>query len=113
MRWGGIFDVDQKKVEYEEESLRTQAPDFWEDRERAEAQMKKVKEIKKWIDGYNEVKMLCDEVELSIDYLKEKIVTEDDVDEAYSKAIRAVENLEIKNMDGCRWICFIKLEIKN
>ena len=22
-------------------------------------------------------------------------------------------NLEIKNMDGCRWICFIKSEIKN
>lgn len=60
--------------------------------------MKKVKDIKKWIDGYNEVKMLCDEVELSIDYLKEEIVTEADVDNAYAKAIKAVENLEMRNM---------------
>ena len=48
--------IDEKKIEYEEEDLRTQAPDFWEDRERAEEQMKKVKGIKKWIDGYNEVR---------------------------------------------------------
>ena len=49
------LEIDKKKIEYEEEDLRTQAPDFWEDRKRAEEQMKKVKGIKKWLDGYNEV----------------------------------------------------------
>ena len=39
--------IDEKKMEYEEEDLRTQAPDFWEDQKRAEEQMKKVKGIKK------------------------------------------------------------------
>ena len=29
------LNIDQKKVEFEEEQLRTQAPDFWEDVERA------------------------------------------------------------------------------
>ena len=43
--------IDEKKMEYEEEELRTQAPDFWEDQKRAEEQMKKVKGIKKWLDG--------------------------------------------------------------
>ena len=38
--------IDQKQVEWEEEDLRTQAPDFWEDPKRAEEQMKKVKGIK-------------------------------------------------------------------
>ena len=36
------LEIDKKKIEYEEEDLRTQAPDFWEDRQRAEEQMKKV-----------------------------------------------------------------------
>ena len=36
------LDIDRKRVEYEEEDLRTQAPDFWEDPERARAQMKVV-----------------------------------------------------------------------
>ena len=30
------LEIDKKKIEFEEEDLRTQAPDFWEDRKRAE-----------------------------------------------------------------------------
>jgi peptide chain release factor 2 len=60
--------------------------------------MKKVKDLKKWIDGYNEVKMLSEELELSLDYLKEEIVTEEEVDAAYAKAISAIEGLELRNM---------------
>ena len=36
------LDIEKKKVEFEEEDLRTQAPDFWEDPERAQEQMKLV-----------------------------------------------------------------------
>ena len=36
------LDIDRKKIEFEEEDLRTQAPDFWDDPKRAEEQMKKV-----------------------------------------------------------------------
>ena len=46
------LDIDKKKIEFEEEDLRTQAPDFWEDPKRAQTQMKKVKDIKRWLDGY-------------------------------------------------------------
>lgn len=35
------LDIDKKKVEFEEEQLRTQAPDFWDDPKRAQEQMKK------------------------------------------------------------------------
>ena len=62
MRWGGIFDVDSKKIQVEEEELRTQAPDFWDDPAAAQKQMKIVKDLHKWIDGYNEVKTMADEL---------------------------------------------------
>ena len=29
------LDIDKKKIEFEEEDLRTQAPDFWDDPKRA------------------------------------------------------------------------------
>ena len=45
------LDIDAKKVQYEEEQLRTQAPGFWDDQKRAEAQMKLVKGLEKWIKG--------------------------------------------------------------
>ena len=72
--------IDEKKIEFEEEDLRTQAPDFWEDQKRAEEQMKKVKAIKKWIDGYQEVRSAADELQLAFDFYKEEMVTEEEVD---------------------------------
>ena len=58
--------IEEKKMEYEEEELRTQAPDFWEDQKRAEEQMKKVKGIKKWLDGYQAVRTAADELQLAL-----------------------------------------------
>ena len=92
------LEIDKKKIEFEEEDLRTQAPDFWEDPKRAEEQMKKVKGIKKWLDGYQEVKSLADELQLAFDFYKEEMVTEEEVDEVYAKAIEAIEALELRNM---------------
>ena len=92
------LDIDRKKIEFEEEDLRTQAPDFWDDPKRAEEQMKKVKSIKKWIDGYNEVKSCADELQLAFDFYKEEMVTEQEVDDNYDKAIKAIEDLELRNM---------------
>ena len=92
------LDIDRKKIEFEEEDLRTQAPDFWEDPKRAQVQMKKVKDIRKWLDGYDEVKTACDELELAFDYFKEELVTEEEVDQDYAQALSLIETLELKNM---------------
>ncbi len=92
------LDIDSKLIQVEEEQLRTQAPGFWDDAKKAEAQMKKVKGLQAWIDGYNEVKSLADELELSLEFFKDELVTEEEVDEAYTKALAAVESLELKNM---------------
>lgn len=92
------LDIENKLVQVEEEQLRTQAPGFWDDAKKAEAQMKKVKGLQAWIDGYKEVKTLVDELELAFDFFKDELVTEQEVDETYSKSLVAVEELELKNM---------------
>ncbi len=92
------LNIDQKKIEYEEEQLRTQAPDFWDDPKRAEAQMKKVKGIEKWLKDYKEVSTLTDELSLAVDFFKDEIVSEEEVDALYNKAVKAIEALELRNM---------------
>ena len=92
------LNIDQKKVEFEEEQLRTQAPDFWEDPKYAQEQMKKVKGIQKWLDGYKTVRLYADELQLAFDFYKDEMVTEEEVDADYGKAIKAIEDLELKNM---------------
>ena len=73
-------------------------PDFWEHPKEAQAQMKKIKDIKAWIDGYHEVENLVDELQLAFDFFKEELVTEEDVDRHYASAINAIEALELRNM---------------
>ena len=92
------LNIDRKKVEFEEEQLRTQAPDFWDDPARAQEQMKKVKGIEKWLDGYREVRQYTDELQLAFDFYHDEMVTEEEVDADYRKAVAAIENLELMNM---------------
>lgn len=92
--------------------MRTQDPGFWEDAKRAEAQMKKVRELKKWIELYNEVHDAAEELQLSYDYVKEEIITEAEVDAAYNKALELVENLEFRNMlrdEADQMSCVLKI----
>ena len=76
--------------------------------------MKKVKELKKWIELYGEVHAAAEELELAYEYVKEEIITEEEVDAAYKKALHLLEDLEFRNMLrdeadqmscvlGCRW----------
>ena len=90
--------IDEKLIQVEEEQLRTQAPGFWDDAKAAEAQMKKVKDLQKWIDGYKEIKSAADDLEVAFDFYKDEMSTEEEVDEYYRVAIQLIEDLELKNM---------------
>ena len=78
--------------------MRTHAPGFWDDAKAAEAQMKKIKDLKKWVEGYEGVRIALEELELSMDFFREEAVTEEEVDAAYAHALNEVETLEMQNM---------------
>lgn len=90
--------IDEKRIQLTEEELHTQAPGFWDDAKAAENQMRKVKAIKRWIDGYEGVRAATDELTLAFDFYKDQLVTDEEVDAAYQHALREVEDLEMKNM---------------
>ena len=92
------LDIDSKKIEVEEEELRTHVADFWEDREKAEAQMRKIKELHFWIDSYMDLEKLVEELNLAFDFVKEELVTEEELDSLYAIVIDIIEKLELRNM---------------
>ncbi len=92
------LDIENKQMQLEEEELKTQAPEFWQDQKRAEAQMKRVRSLKYWITAYNEVRAAADEVEVSLDFYHQEAVTEEEVDTAYNRALQLTEDLEMRNM---------------
>lgn len=60
--------------------------------------MKKIKDLKKWVEGYEGVRIALEELELSMDFFREEAVTEEEVDAAYAHALNEVETLEMQNM---------------
>ncbi len=60
--------------------------------------MRKIKDLKNWVEGYKDVKTAIEELQLAFDFYKEEAVSEEEVDEAYRHALDQVETLELKNM---------------
>jgi len=100
MRWGGIFDIDNKKEFVEAEDLKTQQSDFWNNPEEAEKILKKISKVKKWIVEYNAVSSKFDDVEVLFDFYKAEDVSEEEMDSEFSSLLNLIEDLELKNMLG-------------
>ena len=73
-------------------------PNFWDDQKAAEKQMRKVKELHYWIDSYEEIEKMVGELELGMDFVKEGLITEQELDEMYQKTIERFEDVELRNM---------------
>lgn len=94
----GYMKMDEKRMQLSEEELKAQDPDFWNDSKAAEAQMKKIRGIKTWVDAYDKVVSMYEEVEILFDFLKDGEGEEDELDRNYEKLIEELEALELKNM---------------
>ena len=92
------LDIDSKRIEVEEEELRTHVADFWENREAAEAQMRKIKELHFWIDAYEDLEKQVEELRLAFDFVKEGLVEESEVDAQHEAVLKQLEDLELRNM---------------
>jgi len=92
------LDVDNKKIQIEEEELRTHVPDFWEHPKEAQAQMKKIKDLQAWVNGYQDVETAVDELSNGWDFYKEELLEEAELDALYTDAVKKIEALELRNM---------------
>ena len=60
--------------------------------------MKKVRELKSWIEGYEQVTSAVGELQVLFDFAKEGEATEEEVDAQYQETIRVLEDIEMRNM---------------
>ena len=97
-RSGGIFDIERKLIEVDEEEQKTHAPDFWDDPKEAEKQLKKLSALKDWTSGYLKVKQSTDDLQTIIDFYNDGDATESDVEKQYDETLGLIEALEFKNM---------------
>lgn len=60
--------------------------------------MRLVGELRRWVEGYKQLDQLTEEVSLALEFYRDEMVTETEVDAAYSAALEVLEALELRNM---------------
>ncbi len=90
--------IDSKRMELKEEELKSQDPSFWDDPKKVEAQMKKIRGLKYWVESFDRVKSAVDDLEVMFEFVKEGVSSEQEMDESYKNVLSEIEELELKNM---------------
>ncbi|MBK7553220.1 MAG: peptide chain release factor 2 [Flavobacteriales bacterium] len=90
--------VEDKRGLILEEEKYTHDPDFWNDQKKAQVVMKKIRELKRWVGLYEDVKREVDDAVVTLEFYKAKEVSEEELEAQFKKAAHVLEELEFKNM---------------
>jgi peptide chain release factor 2 len=90
--------IDEKEISLREKELKTQDPGFWDDAKKAEGQMKEIRSLKFWIEGYKVLKQILDDIDVLIEFYKEDPSLDAEINEQYHLLLDKVEATELKNM---------------
>jgi peptide chain release factor 2 len=90
--------IGEKRIQLQEEELKSQDPDFWNDAKAAEVKMKHIRNLKYWVATYDELKSMLDDLEVLMDFAKEDPSEEESVDALNEELTKKIEELELKNM---------------
>ena len=90
--------MDGKTIRIEEEEQKTQDPEFWNDPKSAEEQLRKIAQLKSWVEGFSIVKTAVEDLNVLSEFLEAGESSEEEVIGQYSKALSLTEGLESKNM---------------
>ena len=92
------LDIEQKRIDLRNEEEKTQEPTFWDDPDRAREQLRKVAGIKAWVEDYDAIRKDVEDLALMPDFVKEGVVSEEEMDAHYAATLEKVEKLELRNM---------------
>ncbi|CAG0908793.1 unnamed protein product, partial [Cyprideis torosa] len=90
--------LEDKRIQILNEEEKTAAPGFWDDPKKAEVTLKKLRQLKYWVEGFETAQAQFNELELSLEFFKEGGVSEAEVVAAHKKVETTIEELEFKNM---------------
>ena len=86
------IDVEQRRIDLQNEQERTEEPNFWDNPDEARKQLKRVAEIKAAIDDYEAAVRKVDDLDLLPDFVAEGVLSEAEAEVQYSEAREVIEN---------------------
>uniref|UniRef100_UPI0040579A89 peptide chain release factor 2 n=1 Tax=Alistipes sp. TaxID=1872444 RepID=UPI0040579A89 len=92
------IDIEQRRIDLQNEQERTEEPNFWDDPDEARKQLKRVADIRSSIEEWESARRTVDDLELVPDFVAEGVLTEEEAEEQYRVAAEIVEKLELRQM---------------
>ena len=92
------LEIEKKLITISNEEEKAANPNFWDNPKKAEVLMKSLRNTKKWVADYNQVKIDAEDTQILYEFYKEDEATEEDVTNQFNKTLEALESLEFKNM---------------
>ena len=88
------LEIDKKLIEISNEEELTANPDFWNNPKEAEVIMKSLRFKKKWVEDYQSIVGMNEDLLVLYDFYKEDEIGEEEVVEQYENAILLLEDIE-------------------
>ena len=92
------LNIEEKRLDVQEDNLKSQDPGFWDDPKSAERVLKGMRGKKFWIDAYEEVKTDLEDLRVLIEFYEMGESDEAEIEKHYQESIEKLEELEFKNM---------------
>lgn len=92
------IDVEQRRIDLQNEQERTEEPSFWDNPDEARKQLKRVADIKNLISDFEACQRMVADLDLVPDFVAEGVLSEEEADEQYAAAVEGVETEELRQM---------------
>ncbi|HBB25844.1 MAG TPA: peptide chain release factor 2, partial [Bacteroidetes bacterium] len=97
---GGSFDIDRKRDEIAEREMLSQAPDFWDDAQKAQKLMQEAANLKDWVQTWEQAQGSVGDVEALIELAEEADDSsmETDIISELGRCQTSVDELELRKI---------------
>jgi peptide chain release factor 2 len=92
------LNIEHKRIEIANEEEQAADPNFWNNSKKAELLLKALRNKKSWVEDFEKVTTMGEDVQVLYDFYKEGEATEDEVTKQYDKTLALLESIEFKNM---------------
>lgn len=90
--------IEKKRIEISNEEEKTADPTFWDHPKEAEAFLKNLRSKKKWVEQYEILATMQEDLEVLMEFSKEDPQSAEELEQEYPKLVEKIEDLEFKNM---------------
>lgn len=90
--------IQEKQQQIEICEKQTLANDFWEDPQKAQAVLKKIQTLKKWVSEVEKINEVFEELNIVFDFQNQGEEVTEELENTHQKIVKLLEDLEFKNM---------------